>query len=82
MLQPLANHLVGAQQVGRGDTLAIGRIGDNDTLCRRLGEVLEVLFVDGNVVGQPCGTDIEACRVDCLDVDVIAVDVVVELSFL
>ena len=82
VLQTLTNHLVCTQQVGRRDTLAIGRIGDDDTLVFGLCEVFEILLSYGDVTGQTGCLDIEACCVDCLDVDVIAVDVVIELALL
>ena len=80
VLQALADHLIGAQQVGRGDTLAVGRIGDHDALLLRLGEVLEVLLTHGDVARQSCGLHVHQCRVHGLDIHVVAVDMVVELA--
>ena len=82
MLQPFANHLIRAQQVGCGDTLAIGRIGHHDALLLRLGEVLEVALRHGDVAGQSGSLDVQKCRIDRLDVDIVAINVVVELALL
>ena len=50
MLQPLANHPVGAQQVGCGDAFAVGRIGHDDAWLAGVGEVLEVALLNGYIL--------------------------------
>ena len=80
VLQPFADHLIGAQQVGGGDALAVGRIGDDDALGLGLGEVLEVLLLNGDVTAQPGGLHVHHCRVHGLDVHVVAIDMVLELA--
>ena len=82
MLQSFANHLIGAQQVVGRDALTVWRIGHHDTLVLRLGEVLEVLLLDSDIVGQTSSLDVETGRVDSLDVYIVAVDMMVELTFL
>ena len=81
MLQPFANHAIGAQQVGRRDTLAIRRVGHHDGRLLWLREVLEVLLVDGDVGRESGSLHIQAGRVDSFHVDIVAIDVVLELAF-
>ena len=45
-------------------------------------EVLEVGFLHGDVVGQSSGTHIQTCCIDCLDIHIVTIDMVVELPFL
>ncbi len=52
LLESLANHLVGVQEVRGRDALAVWRIHHDDALLGRLCEVLEVLLCDGDVLGQ------------------------------
>ena len=49
MLQAFANHLVGAQQVGGGDALAVGRIHNDDALLLGLCKVFEVSLFHGDI---------------------------------
>ena len=46
MFEALADGSVQAHEVGGRDALAIGRIGDDDGLFLRLGELLEVLLLE------------------------------------
>ena len=78
MLESLAYHLVGAEQVGRGDTLTIRRVAHDDGLLRRLGEVLEVLLLDSDILAQTGGLHIQVGSVDSLDVYIIAIDMMLE----
>ena len=48
VFQTFPNHLIGTQQVGRGDTFAVGWVGDDDALVLRLYEILEVLLLNGD----------------------------------
>ena len=82
VLQPLANHAIGVEQVGRGDALAVGRVGDDDGFLLRLGEVLEVLLLDGDAIAESCRLHILAGGVHGLEIHVVAVDVVAELALL
>ena len=82
VLQSLANHLIGAQQVGCRDALAIGRIGDDDALLAWLCEILEILLHDGDIIRQTCSLHIQCRRIHSLHVDVVAVDMVLEFPFL
>ena len=82
VLQSFTDHLVRTQQVGRRDTLTVGRISHHDALLLGLREELEVLFSDGDVVGQTGGLDVQTGCIDGLDVDVVAIDVMLELAFL
>ena len=82
MLQLLANHLVGGQQVRCGNTLTIRRIGNDDGWPGRFFEVLKVLLFNGDGFGQSSCFYIEAGGINCLHVDVIAIDMMVELLFL
>lgn len=69
-----------ASKSGVGDTLTVGRIGDNDALLLRLLEVLEVTAVEVNITGETCSTGIDAGGIDRLHIDVIAIDMVLELA--
>ena len=80
VLQSFANHLIGGQQVGCRDALAIGRVGDHDAGLLGLLEVFEVLFADGDEAGESGGLDVQPGCVDGLDVDIVAIDVVMELA--
>ena len=82
MLQPLTYHFIGTQQVGRRDAFAVRWIGHHDALLLRLLEVLEVLLLHRDAVGQPGCLHVQASRVDGLHVDVVAVDMVFELPLL
>ena len=82
MLQSLANHLVGVEQVGCRDTLAVRRIDHDDALLCGFCEILEVGAVDSNVVGKTGGTHIQAGCIDSLHIDVVSVNMVCELTFL
>ena len=82
MFQAFTNHLISTQKVGRGDTLTIRGIGNHDALIAWLGEVLEVLLSDGDVVGQTCGLHVEEGRIDGFDVNVVTVYMVLELTLL
>ena len=81
VLQLLADHLVGGKEVGCGDALAVRGIGDEDGRLGGLGEVLEILLLHGDGLGEACGLCVEAGGVDGLHVDVVAIDVVAELFF-
>ena len=82
MLQALAYHAVGVEQVGCGDTFAVRRVGDDDGLVLGLHEVLKVLLLDGDAAGESGCLDVGASRVHGLEVDVVAVDMVLELTLL
>ena len=82
MFQTFAYHLVGGQQVGGRDAFAVGRIGDNNALFCRLLKIFKVGFFNSDVVGETCCTHIEACRVNGFDINIVAIDVVLELAFL
>ena len=82
MLQSLAYHLVGLQQVGCGDALTVGRVGNHDGRFLGLFEVLEVLECHGDVVGEACRPNVPQCGVHRLGVYVVAIDMVVELALL
>ena len=82
MLQPFANHLIGTQQVGRGDALAVGRVGHDDALLAGLLEVLEVLLLNGNAGRQTGSLNVAAGGVDGLRVDVVAVEVALDVLLL
>ena len=81
-LEALANHLVGIQQVRRRDTLAVRRVHHDDALLGRLGEVLEVLLGDGDILAQSGSTHVEVGCVHRLHIYIISVDVVLELALL
>ena len=81
MLELLADDAVGLQQVGCRDALSVRRIGHHDAFLCRLCEVLDVGLLDGDVLRQSGGPDIQTCGVDALHVDVVAVDMVLELTF-
>ena len=53
VFQALTNHLVGAQQIGRRDAFSVRWVGHHDALFLGLREVLEVLFLDGDVADVP-----------------------------
>ena len=82
VLEPFAYHLVGAEQVGCGDSLAVGRIHHNDTLLLGLLEVLEVALLDGHILGKTGCFDVECGCVHGLDIYVVAVDMMGKLAFL
>ena len=82
MLESLANHLVCAQKVGSGYTLAVGRVGDDNTLLFGLREVLEVGMCNSDVLAESGCLHIHVGSVHCLHVDIISVDMVSELAFL
>ena len=82
VLEPFSHHLIGAQEVGCGDTFAIGWVGDDDAFLCGVGEVLEVLLVNGDAVAESGSLHIETGGVDGLHLDVVAVDVVGELPLL
>ena len=82
MLQAFANHLIGVEQIGRGDALAIGRIGHHQGRLGRLLEVLEVLQLNGDGLRQSCCTYVQTGLGHSLRVDVVAIDVVVAIAFL
>ena len=80
MLELLANHLVQTQEVRSRDTLAIRRIGDDDGLLARLGEILEILQDNIDVLAQTGSLNIVGGNLHGLTIVVIAVDVVLELT--
>ena len=82
MFQSLANHLIGAQQIVRRDTLTVWRVGYHDTLVLGLGKVLEVLLLNGHIACQSGSLDIQAGCINSLDIHVIAIDVMIEFAFL
>ena len=82
LLEAFANHLVCAQEVRGRDALAVRRIHHDDALLGRLLEILEVFLCDGDVFGHTSCTHIESRCVDSLHVYIIAIDVVLELTFL
>ena len=82
VLQTLAYHLVGIEQIWSRDTFAIRRVYYENALLGRLCEVLEVGTIDGNVVGKTSSTHVKTSCVDCLHVDVVTIDMVCKLTFL
>ena len=82
VLQALANHTVGAQQVGCRDALAVGRVHHDDALLRGLCEVLEVLLLYGDAACQTSCLHIATGCVDGLHVDVVAIEVALHVVFL
>ena len=82
MLQALANHLIGVEQVGRGDALAIGWVGHHQGRLGRLLEVLEVLQLHADDLCQTGSTHVQTSLCHGLRIDVVAIDVVVEVALL
>ena len=82
MFESFANHLISAQKVWCGDALSVRGIGDYDALVGWLGEVLEVLLPNGDVVAQTSGLHVKAGRVDGFDIDIISVYMVLKLTLL
>ena len=80
MLELLANHLVQTQEVRSRDTLAIWRIGYDESLLARLGEILEILQDNIDVLAQTSSLHIVSGNLHGLTVVVVAVDVVLELT--
>ena len=80
MLQAFANHLIGTHEVGCGDTLAIRRVRDHDALVLWLCELLEVLLLYADDVGEASSLHVHAGRVHSLHVDVVAIDLMVEVT--
>ena len=87
VLQALANHLVGLKQVGRRDALAVGRVGDHQSLGGiTVGvsavlyalKVLEVLLRYGDIGREAGGLHVVSGHIHGLVVDVVAVDMVAE----
>ncbi len=78
VLEPLAQGLVQAQQVGGGDALAIGRVGHHDALLLGLREVLDVPLLQGDILREPGRAHILGGQGYDVVVDVIAIDVVLK----
>ena len=80
VLETLAYHLVGGEQVGGRDAFAVRRIGHHDALVGRLGKVLEVGILYGDVLGESGGTHVQTRGVHRLHIHIITIDVVFELA--
>ena len=78
MLQSLANHLIESQQVGSRDTFSIGRIRNDDALLLRLGEVSEILLLNGNLLAQTGSLHVGSGNGYGRTTDVVAVNMVLE----
>ena len=82
LLEALTYHLVGVQEVRGRDALAVWRVHHDDALLCWLGEVLEVLLGDGDILAQSGSTNIEVGCVHRLHIYIISVNVVLELALL
>ena len=82
LLESLAYHLIGVEEVRGRDALSVWRIHHDDALLGRLLEVLEVLVLDGDILGETCCTHVEVGCIHGLHIHVVAVDVVLELALL
>ena len=82
LLEALTDHLVGVQEVRGRDALAVWRVHHDDALLGRLGEVLEVLLGDGDILAQSGSTHVEISCIDSLHVNIVTIDMVLELALL
>jgi hypothetical protein len=82
VLQTFTDHTIGAKEVWRGYPLSIGRIGNHYALVLRLHEILKVLLFNGDISRKTCSLCVKTGGIYCLDVYIIAVDMVIELTFL
>ena len=82
MLESLAYHLVGCKEVGRGDTLTVWRIHNEETLVGRTLKVLEVSLLHCHIFCKAGSSYVQTCGVYSLHVDVVAIDVMVELTLI
>ena len=82
LLEALTYHLVGVQEVRGRDALTVWRVHHDDALLCWLGEVLEVLLGDGDILAQSGSTHVEVGCVHRLHIYIISVDVVLELALL
>ncbi len=82
LLEALTNHLVGVQEVRGRDALAVWRVHHDDALLCWLGEVLEVLLGDGDILAQTGSTYVEISCVYSLHINIVTIDMVLELTLL
>ena len=82
LLEALTYHLVGVQKVRGRDALSVWRVHHDDALLCWLGEVLEVLLGDGDVLAQSGSTNVEVGCVYSLHVNIVTIDMVLELALL
>jgi len=82
LLEALTYHLVGVQEVRGRDALAVWRVHHDDALLCWLGEVLEVLLGDGDVLAKTGSTNVEISCVYSLHVNIVTIDMVLKLALL
>ena len=82
MFQPFTYHPICSQQVRRGYSLAIRRVGHDDALFFRTFEVGKVGLTHSYVVSKSRSSHIKTRGVHGLNVDVVSVNMVCELTFL
>ena len=82
LLEALAYHLVGVQEVRGRDALTVWRVHHDDALLCWLGEVLEVLLGDGDILAKTGSTYVEISCIDSLHVNIVTIDMVLELALL
>ncbi len=82
LLETLTYHLVGVQEVRGRDALAVWRVHHDDALLCWLGEVLEVLLGDGDILAQSGSTNVEVSCVYSLHVNIVTIDMVLKLALL
>ena len=82
VFQPFADGPVQPQQVGRGDTFAIRRIGDDDAFLGRLRKLVEILLGYFDLFAQSGSFDIPCGDVYGVAVNVVTIDLMCEFTFL
>ena len=82
LLQFVAKHLIESEQVWSRDTLSGWWVCHHDSLLRMSFEVIEVSLLDAYLIGKTSCTHIDSGCIDCLHVNVVAIDGMLKLAFL
>ena len=78
MLETLADHTVELLAITQTQTLAVGRVRDDEGGSLGSRTILHSTMADGDEVGKACRADVVTCHLHCLDGAIRAIDMVLE----
>ena len=82
MFQAFSDGMIESQNIRTAYAFSIRRIGHDDGRLRRLFKVGDVLLCDGHFFGHAGSLNVDVRCFHCMDVDIVAIDVMQKLTLL